>query len=505
MAYGILLIDKDREHANALGMYLERQQFDIYKACSHEELAPFLDAMTPEILIADPYLTDPPIIDLLKKIKRTSPEIQIIINVEPRYFDSVMDTLQDEAVYFLSKPIRSLALDLSLKRAAEWLELNKKLNTYKSRLTKLETAQNLYRQLFDEVPCYISVQDREFRLTATNKLFKKDFGSQIGSYCYEVYKHRTSPCRDCPVAATFEDGKLHHTEEIVTSKSGKQYNVLTLTAPIRNSEGKITQVIEMSTNITQIRQLQDHLTSLGLMIGSMSHGVKGMLTAMDGGIYQLETGLAKNDQTRIGPAFDVVKQISGRIRKMVLEILYYAKSRELKYESISIESLSGAAVDAVKAAADKNGIRFDVDIPSDLGTVEVDPSWVQATLVNFLENAVDACVYNGSDGDHYVKFSVHEKEPDSICFVVEDNGLGMDRETKNKMFTLFFTSKGSQGTGLGLFIANQVIRQHGGSIEVESEPSKGSRFLIYLPRRGPEKTGITDVPERDKTDLNYDE
>ena len=67
MAYGILLVDKDRDHANALGMYLERQQFDIFKACSYDELVPFLDTMTPEILIADPYLSDPPIIDLLKR------------------------------------------------------------------------------------------------------------------------------------------------------------------------------------------------------------------------------------------------------------------------------------------------------------------------------------------------------------------------------------------------------------------------------------------------------
>jgi signal transduction histidine kinase len=227
-----------------------------------------------------------------------------------------------------------------------------------------------------------------------------------------------------------------------------------------------------------------------------------MLTAMDGGIYQLETGLAKNDQNRIGPAFEVVKQMAGRIRKMVLEILYYAKSRELKYESISIESLAKAAVDAVKAATDKNGVRFDVDIPADLGNIEVDPSWVQATLVNFLENAVDACIYNSSsDSNHYVKFNVYETEPDSICFAVEDNGLGMDRETKEKMFTLFFTSKGSQGTGLGLFIANRVIRQHGGTIEVESEPLKGSRFLICLPKNRLEIPDTVEVPERENIDL----
>jgi len=114
---------------------------------------------------------------------------------------------------------------------------------------------------------------------------------------------------------------------------------------------------------------------------------------------------------------------------------------------------------------------------------------------------VDACLFDGNKSDHLIEFKVFENDPDTICFIVEDNGLGMDRETKDKMFTLFFTSKGSQGTGLGLFIANQVIRQHGGIIEVESEPQKGSKFYIYLPKKRPEATSMIDFPEREISDI----
>ncbi|MBW1643325.1 MAG: HAMP domain-containing histidine kinase, partial [Deltaproteobacteria bacterium] len=68
-----------------------------------------------------------------------------------------------------------------------------------------------------------------------------------------------------------------------------------------------------------------------------------------------------------------------------------------------------------------------------------------------------------------------------------DNGIGMDEETKNNMFTLFFSSKGYRGTGLGLFIANRVLEQHGGSIQVESTMGKGSNFKIALPRELPDR------------------
>ncbi|MCK5838089.1 MAG: HAMP domain-containing histidine kinase, partial [Desulfobacula sp.] len=313
-------------------------------------------------------------------------------------------------------------------------------------------------------------------------------------FCFELYKHRTSQCNECPVAQTFQDGKSHITEEIVTSKLGKQYNVLTRTAPIRNEKGEITQVMEMSTNITQIRQLQDHLVSLGLMLGSMSHGVKGMLTALDGGIYQLETGLAKKDDDRVLKASDQIKTMADKIKNMVLEILYYAKSRELQYEEMTVAVLARNVVSNVKPMAEKHGIDLDISIPETLGKIDVDPKWMEASLVNFLENAVDACVSDRDKKDHSIKFQVSKNSKNQICFTITDDGIGMDTETRNKMFTLFFTSKGSQGTGLGLFIAHRVIKYHGGIVDVESEQGKGSRFCICLPFQKPDNTKIVEFP-----------
>ena len=493
----ILLIDRDKGHADALAVYLKRQRFDVSFADSIDNVQALFDNRIPDILLADSFLPDMGIINLLKQIKKSHPATQIIITADPDYYDKAIEELQSDAIAYLEKPVKSHLLDLALKQARELISLNNKLKLYAGKLADLHTAQNLYHQLFDEVPCYISVQDRQFRLTATNRMFKKDFGDEIGSHCYEIYKHRTSQCSECPVAATFEDGENHQTEEIVTSKSGKQYNTLTWTAPVKDSRGNITQVIEMSTNITQIRQLQDHLTSLGLMLGSMSHGVKGMLTAMDGGIYQLGTGIANKDDKRISKAFDQVKQMTDKIRDMVLDILYYAKSRALKYKSVDVNQFAESIKDTVEPIAGKNNIELNVNISPSLGEMEIDSNWVKASLVNFLENAVDACTYDRSKSEHHVDFRVCEKRPDRICFEIRDNGMGMDQETKEKMFTLFFTSKGSQGTGLGLFIANRVITQHSGSITVESKLREGSWFQICLPRKRPNQHRIIDFPEMD--------
>ncbi len=492
----ILLIDSDDNHSKAIGVYLERHQYKVSIADSCDDALPVFDNLIPEIIIADPDWPQTDTIYLLEKVKKKHPEIQIIITSDAEHIDQVMETLGGTVASFLTKPLKSQILDHSLKQAEEVIALNKKVITYERELSELRDAQSLNQQLFDVIPCYISVQDRNFRLTATNRLFKKDFGDELGSFCYKVYKHRTSRCRECPVWATFEDGRPHSTEEIVTSKSGEQHNVMTWTAPVRNSSGRINQVMEMSTDITQIRRLQDHLTSLGLMLGSMSHGVKGMLTALDGGLYQLETGVEKKEMARIEKAFDQVKEMTGSIRKMVLEILYYAKSRELRYEEVDIAEMSRKLAEMTRAIADKNGISLDVEIAPSLGVFEIDPNWLQAAIMNFLENAMDACIYDRSKKKHCVKFKVFESVPDHISFIITDNGMGMDQETREKMFTLFFTSKGSRGTGLGLFIAHHVILQHRGNIKVESRTREGSRFEIYLPRYRSEQSRIIDFPQK---------
>ncbi|CCO23706.1 response regulator [Maridesulfovibrio hydrothermalis] len=361
------------------------------------------------------------------------------------------------------------------------LDISVDMTELKRLRDELLETQYKFQRLFDESPCYISVQNKDFSIAEVNRRFKEDFDDPLGASCYSAYKHRDNPCEECPVQRTFTDGESHQMETVVTTRKGDQKNVLVWSAPIRNAYGEVIQVMEMSTDITEIRRLQDHLTSLGFMLGSMSHGVKGMLTALDGGIYRLESGLRKNDETRVAEAAKVLKNTVGRVKKMVLDILYYAKSREIDVEKIEASTFltDTAAIVAPKAAA--ANIKFNIDIPDDLGTVTIDTSAMSATLVNFLENAVDACEIPVDGKEFEIGFSARDNG-DSLSIVVTDNGTGMDPETRDKIFTLFFSSKGKKGTGIGLFISNQTIEQHGGKITVESESGKGTTFTISLPR-----------------------
>ena len=345
---------------------------------------------------------------------------------------------------------------------------------------QLRTTQQRYQQLFDEVPCYISVQDRDLRLTATNRRFKEDFGERNQSHCYEVYKNRGEPCPNCPVTKTFSDGKSHQSEMVVTSAGGEQYNVLIWTAPIRNAAGEIIQVMEMMTNITQIRQLQDNLTSLGFLISSISHGIKGLLTGLDGGMYLINKGIERKQSDKIKEGWDVVQLMVDRIRALVHNILFYAKERQLQPEKVDVLGFAEDLCLTVAHKSTAHQIDFTKQIAPTLGSFEIDANMMRTALINILENALEAVRADTTKGQRCISLKVRRQKK-KIIFEIRDNGIGMDQETLENLFTLFFSTKGHAGTGLGLYVADKVIQQHGGSIEVESEAGEGSLFTVTLP------------------------
>lgn len=345
---------------------------------------------------------------------------------------------------------------------------------------ELTTTQRKYEHLFNQVPCYITVQDRDMRIVEANDRFREDFGFARGPNCHQAYKNRDDICEDCPVQKTFSDGLHHQRETVVTSKSGEQYNIIVWTAPLRNEAGEIEHVLEVSTNITMVRELQDQLTSLGMMLGSMSHGVKGLLAAIDGGVYRVDSGLKKDDMDRVNKGWKVVKHRVGHMKKMVMDILYYAKSRKLEVSSATLGDYAEDLAAIAEARATEHGIDFIRDF-SDTDTVfEADTAALSSALVNLLDNAIDACVFDRSHPEHTVTFRVFATGSD-IHFEISDNGTGMDSETRENMFTLFFSSKGANGTGIGLFISNQVIDRHHGVIDVDSTVGQGTHFHIRLP------------------------
>jgi signal transduction histidine kinase len=252
------------------------------------------------------------------------------------------------------------------------------------------------------------------------------------------------------------------TERILTREKFKEYT------------------LNLERLVAEKSELQSHLSSLGLMLGSISHALKGLLTGLDAGVYMVDGGLAKGDTKQLHEGWEIIKQRFNRIRKVVLDILFYSKKRELKPERVNAAVLAEEVAAAVAGKLAETDVLFVKDLDPDSGEFEVDATYVQAALLNILENAVDACLAGETRRAAKVVFSLRRRR-DRLEFDILDNGIGMDSATREKLFTPFFSSKGDRGTGLGLFIANKIVEQHGGEITVSSAPGRGSLFRISLP------------------------
>ncbi|MCP3683321.1 MAG: PAS domain-containing protein, partial [bacterium] len=114
-------------------------------------------------------------------------------------------------------------------------------------------------RVMEALPGYLSVQNRDFKIIEANGAFRKDFGDYEERYCYQVYKQRPEKCEDCPVERTFRDGQRHQSEEVVRTLDDREVSVLVYTTPVFDDDGNVIDVIELSTDITELKQLQKQL------------------------------------------------------------------------------------------------------------------------------------------------------------------------------------------------------------------------------------------------------
>ncbi|MBU1340203.1 MAG: PAS domain S-box protein [Proteobacteria bacterium] len=127
----------------------------------------------------------------------------------------------------------------------------------KNKQEECNKQKDRYQNLFDQVPCTITVQNKDYKLIEFNKEFLKKFNPEYGDYCYFAYKNLNRKCNNCPVERTFIDGKSHFSEESGINKDGTIAHWFVKTAPIRDEEGNIVAAVEMSIDISRRKKLEE--------------------------------------------------------------------------------------------------------------------------------------------------------------------------------------------------------------------------------------------------------
>ena len=334
--------------------------------------------------------------------------------------------------------------------------------------------------ILDHLPCYISIQDRDLKILFVNENFKRDFGDGTGKQCHTVYKGSPDICPNCPVRKTFQDRRVHITEETVRLSNGKICQIFIQASPILDENGNVTAVIEMATNITRVKIDRQELMILGQSIALLSHGIKNILEGLQGGAYVVDEAFKDGDMKLAQKGWSIVNKNIFEITDVVQNILYSSKNRPLKYETASPGQLVKDSFALFKEKAAGLRIRLREQINPQLPEIQVDSASVRQMLNNMIWNGLQACLNDKQKKNHFVSIKTDFYDDDHFFFEIADNGIGMDEATRRNMFEEFFSTKGSGGTGLGLAVVEKVVNKHGGRIEVDSAPGKGSRFTMIF-------------------------
>lgn len=223
---------------------------------------------------------------------------------------------------------------------------------------------------------------------------------------------------------------------------------------------------------------QERLAAIGATIAGLSHCLKNTLNGLRGGQYVVQTALKKDDPELLEKGWGIVKTGIQGIEALSLDMLMYAGDRPLRREPVVPGDVLQDAQALYEEAAKARGVRIRLDPDERADPVPLDRYAVQRAVLNLLTNAIDACV-EAETGDTVVLRSRHE--PDAVVFSVEDNGTGIPPGLLERIAEGFFTTKGSKGTGLGLPVVRKIVEQHGGTLEVDSTPGRGSVFHLRFP------------------------
>jgi len=220
----------------------------------------------------------------------------------------------------------------------------------------------------------------------------------------------------------------------------------------------------------------ERLAAVGEAVASLSHGIKNILHALQAGADVVDMAMSKGSPDQAAEAWPIVTRNLDRINGLIINMLAFSKQRQPLLQTINLNIVVSECVDLVRAQAAGHGVKV---MPSfgEIPPLPADPEGLHRALLNLLTNALDAVADNTGEVTVATRFDAMHR---LARIAISDNGPGVDDETLGRIFEPFYSTKGQSGTGLGLAVAQKIVVEHGGRIDVDTAPGQGTTFTIVL-------------------------
>jgi signal transduction histidine kinase len=249
---------------------------------------------------------------------------------------------------------------------------------------------------------------------------------------------------------------------------------------LRDTEMELNALIE-AQKLAENRLVQAaKLAAVGEMAAGLAHELNNPLTSVTGFAELVMDDLPEDSPSRAD--LDLVIREARRARDVVRRLLDFARQSESAHASASLNRVVEDVITLSRHLIRTNGVELNLNLQDDLPWVLMDENQMKQVLLNLVHNALQAMP---EGGQMVITTKTMQKVGrDGLMVSVQDNGVGISAENQARIFEPFFTTRADKGgTGLGLSVTYGIVTEHGGEIQVSSEPGKGSLFKVWLPNR----------------------
>lgn len=244
-------------------------------------------------------------------------------------------------------------------------------------------------------------------------------------------------------------------------------------------------------------QQRERLAALGQVVAGIAHSVKNMLAGVQGGLGLVRMGSNTQNCELVNKGVAILSRSLTMLSNLLLDLLDLSKERQPVMQLCRASDILAVLSDMVAAKAENHGIVFEASCEEGDFEFQGDREQLTRALLNLLLNAVEACSEKNYPLDEQprvlltarlaeqAEFPIAPELKDQlqgwVVFKVSDNGPGIPQEAVPHLWGLFFSTKGSKGTGIGLPAARKVVSEHGGKILLETQEGQGTTFTVILP------------------------
>lgn len=383
-------------------------------------------------------------------------------------------------------------LGLNSSKIGYYAEVKQKIQELEAANLGLRSKSNELQAVFDSIGDGVVVYDHNGIVQHRNHVCPQLFPQETlaGCSCRELFHPESdSAPRTCPVerALAGERVEISFTSPVLKGKI--RYFDVTAT-PIEDIQGDMNRALLFLRDVTEkrLQELQlmqaEKLSSIGVLAAGVAHEINNPLSSVAGYAEALlrrfndELSLAEDPRLDVFPKYlQVIIRESYRCKGIIDSLLSFSRKSDGSVCNVNFNDILLEVLELVRHKSRYEKIDIQTNLQSDLPDVIGDPAGLRQVCMNLLMNAHQAI-----NGAGVVEITTSMAEQSTVLFQICDTGCGISKDAIDQIWDPFFTTKDvGQGLGLGLAVTYNIIKRHGGSISVESQRGKGSKFSVRMP------------------------